>query len=134
MEYTYKKWEKENYYNFFVEFNRIESYNEYCKSWLNNYFNKNVAFISKTDWQINDIVDIKDYNRVKTNINLLLSKIESLNTLNVSSQFQQTFNVEKANEMENALKEYLQILGQWQFTYNRTGLTTTGSNNLKLVG
>ena len=41
--------------------------------------------------------------------------------------------VEKANELEVRLKEYLSYLGNKQWENNISGLTTTG-NNLKLNG
>lgn len=135
MEYTFKNWTTSNYYNFNVEFNRIESYNEYCKYWLNTYFGKSVSFTSKTDWTINDIVDIKDYNRVKENINILIRAIDiPLQDLAVDkTTYNQVFNVDKANEIETRLKANLQQIGERQFTYNVCGLTTCG-NNLKLGG
>ena len=54
MNYTYKTWDYNQYYDFYIEFNRIESYNEYCKEWL-SYFGKEVTFTSKTNWEIQDI-------------------------------------------------------------------------------
>jgi hypothetical protein len=133
MEYTFKKWNKNDYYDFYVEFNRIESYNEYCKEWL-SYFGIELTFTSKVDWTKKDIVDLNDFNRVKTNINLLLNTINSnINQLSVSSQINQVWNVDKANELEVRLKEYLKYVGELQFLYNVTGLTTTG-NSLKLGG
>ena len=135
MGYTFREWATNDYYNFNIEFNRIESYNEYCKYWLNNYFGKNISFTSKTDWTINDIVDIKDYNRVKENINLLIKTINiNLQDLAVDkTTYNQVFNVQKANEIETRLKAYLKQLGERQFANNICGLTTCG-NNLKLGG
>ena len=133
MKYTYRKWNKQDIYDFYIEFNRIEEYNEYCKSWL-KYFNINVDFQSKTDWKMTDIVDINDFNRVKSNINLIMETIESSTLpLEISEQSNQVFNDIKATEIDNRLKEYLKQLGEWQFTYNMCGLTTTG-NSLKLGG
>lgn len=133
MNYTFKTWKNDNYYNFNIEFNRIESYNEYCKEWL-SYYGINVSFTSKNNWNIYDVIDIKDYNRVKTNINILINAIGSnTNNLNISTQYNQVWNVDKANELEKRLKEYLKFLGEYQFTYNITGLSLSG-NNLKLNG
>ena len=133
MNYTFRNWSFNDVYDFYIEFNRIESYNEYCKKWL-SYYNVNISFTSKTDWTINDIVDLQDYNRVKKNINAILNAIDSNSTrLTTSEQVNQVFNVDRANDMEIRLKEYLSYLGQMQFTDNTTGLTTTG-NNLKLGG
>lgn len=133
MQYTYRTWNEEDYYDFRVEFNRIESYNEYCKDWL-SYFNKEILFTSKIDWTMKDIPDIKDYNRIKNNINLILETIDSINNkLSISEQYNQVWNVEKANEIEVRLKEYLKYIGEFQFANNITGLATTG-NSLKLGG
>ena len=133
MQYTYRTWNEEDYYDFRVEFNRIESYNEYCKDWL-RYYNIPMNFVSKTDWTMKDIPDIKDYNRIKNNINLILETIDSINNkLSISTQYNQVWNVEKANEIEVRLKEYLKYIGEFQFANNITGLATTG-NSLKLGG
>lgn len=133
MNYTFKTWKNDDYYNFNIEFNRIESYNEYCKEWL-FYYGINVTFTSKTYWRISDMIDVKDYNRVKNNINILINAIGSnTNNLNISTQYNQVWNVDKANELEQRLKEYLKFLGDYQFAYNITGLSLSG-NNLKLNG
>ena len=133
MNYTFKTWKNDDYYNFNIEFNRIESYNKYCKEWL-SYYGINVTFTSKNNWNIYDVIDIKDYNRVKTNINILINAIGSnINNLNISTQYNQVWNVDKANELEKRLKEYLKFLGEYQFAYNITGLSLSG-NNLKLNG
>lgn len=134
MSHTFKEWNFNDFYDFYIEFNRIESYNEYCKNWLKNYYNFNISFTSKTDWAIEDIVDLQDYNRVKKNINIILNTIDSsITRLTTSEQVNQVFNVDKANEIEIRLKEYLSYLGNLQWLENRSGLTTTG-NNLKLGG
>lgn len=133
-EYTFKEWKDNDYYDFYVEFNRIESYNEYCKEWL-SYYGVTLNFSSKTNWTINDIVDLQDYNRVKQNINTLLDVFDSnINRLNIISQVNQVWNVEKANEIETCLKEYLKYIGEFQFEFDITGLNVTGSNGLKLGG
>ena len=133
MEYTFKNWNSNDFYNFNIEFNRIESYNEYCREWL-QYYGINIVITNKTNWTINDIVDLQDYNRVKNNINTILSALNiSDNQLTISSQYNQSFNKEKANEIEEKLKAYLSYLGNLQFAYNISGLTTTG-NSLKLNG
>ena len=103
-----------------------------------NYYNFNISFTSKTNWNVSDIVDLQDYNRVKNNINILLDNINSFVgssslKLTISEQVNQIFNVEKANELEKKLKEYLLYLGNLQWNYNVSGLTTTG-NNFKLGG
>ena len=132
-EYTFKTWESGNTYTIYTEFNRIEKYNEYCKKWLNDYYNLNISFTSKINWTYKDIIDIKDFNRLKQNINILLEALNIESKINVTTQANQTFNTEKANELENKLKEYLTKLGQWQFMYNVTRMTRCGGNNLKLA-
>ena len=131
--YAYKNWQDNENYDFYLEFNRIESYNEYCKNWLNNYFGIPVSFTSKTNWNINDIVDIEDYNRVKTNINIILNALKLGQNLIFNQQPNQIFNKDKANEIEVKIKEYLDFLGNIQFEYNITGSTICG-NYLKLGG
>lgn len=133
MSYIYKEWKENDIYNFQEEFNRIESYNAYCQEWL-SYFGIEINIENKTDWNIYDVVDIKDYNRVKRNINVILQKIDSnLSQLDISNQYNQNFSFQKANDLERRLDENLEILGKWQFYYNITGITTSG-NSLKLGG
>lgn len=128
-----KYWDNSKIYNFDIEFNRIEMYNEYCKTWLKNYYSQEIHdFISKTNWTKNDIPDIRDLNRIKTNINYILSLLDITN-ISISSQINQVWDSTKANEIENKLYSALKIIGGWQFSYNITGLSITG-NNLKLGG
>ena len=73
MEYTFRNWNKNDIYNFNIEFNRIEEYNKYIELWLKNYYGFSFeTLVHKTDWTIEDIVDLNDFNRVKRNINVLL--------------------------------------------------------------
>lgn len=130
-----KTYTKNTIYNFYIEFNRIESYNEYIENWLKNYYGYTFAtLIHKTNWNVNDIVDINDFNRVKGNINTLLNviNIDNMN-LGISQQINQIFNDVKANEIEVRLNINLKILGETQFSYNICGLTICG-NDLKLGG
>lgn len=128
-----KVWKKGDIYNFYVEFNRIESYNKYCQEQL-KYYAINVDITNKTDWTIHDIVDLNDFNRVKRNINILLNAVKSSEqSLSISSQANQNFNHEKANEIEQKLKSILDIITNWQFAYEITGLSILG-NNMRLGG
>lgn len=131
-----KEWSNNDIYNFYVEFNRIESYNQYVEQWLKNYYKidfNNYNFNHKTNWNINDIIDLNDYNKVKKNINKLLNIINSINILTTSEQLNQTFNSAKANEIENSLNEILSYLGNLQFENKVCGLSMCG-NNLNIVG
>lgn len=128
-----KVWKKGDIYNFYVEFNRIESYNKYCQEQL-KYYAINVDIINKTDWNIYDIVDLNDFNRVKRNINILLNAVKSNEQiLNISSQVNQVWNYEKANEIEQKLKSILDTITNWQFAYEITGLAILG-NDMRLGG
>ena len=133
MDYTYKTWKKDDYYNFDVEFNRIEYYNEYCKRWL-SYFGINVTFESKLDWAKTDIIDLKDYNRVKTNINKIMTALGaySLDLFPISTQVNQNFTVENANKIEEALKLNLAYIGKKQ-SEKVTGLAETGLNKPNII-
>lgn len=125
-------WNKDDIYNFAIEFNRIEKYNEYCKQWL-KYYGINVDFTSKINWNIQDIPSLQDYNRIKGNINLLLDIVNSESIkLNIANNINQTFDYIKANELEIKLNDYLSMLTKMQFQDNITGLTTCGNDNLKL--
>ena len=124
-------WNKDDIYNFAIEFNRIEKYNEYCKQWL-KYYGINVDFTSKINWNIQDIPSLQDYNRIKENINLLLDIVNSESIkLNIANNINQTFDYIKANELEIKLNDYLSMLTKMQFQDNITGLTACG-NSLKL--
>lgn len=125
-------WNKDDIYNFAIEFNRIEKYNEYCKQWL-KYYGINVDFTSKINWNIQDIPSLQDYNRIKGNINLLLDIVNTSSIkLNIANNINQTFDYIKANELEIKLNDYLSMLTKMQFQTNITGLTTCGNDNLKL--
>lgn len=131
------EWKDNQFYNFNVEFNRIESYNKYVENWLRNYYNfdfEDIVLTHKTDWTMNDIVDLKNFNRVKSNINILLKLMNRLGyQLSIRDNVNQIFNTISANEIERALTEYLATLGENQFLYNITNLTTCG-NDLKIYG
>ena len=130
--YTYKIWHNNDIYNFNEEFNRIESKNEYCKKWL-AYFGISTSITNKFDWNNNDIVDLNDYNRVKRNINIILSNTGNPKRLSINSQENQTFNSTKANEIEDVLKDNISNIGSVQFKNNVCGISTCG-NNIKLGG
>lgn len=136
MSWKQKEWNINDVYNFNVEFNRIESYNEYVENWLRNYYNYNFnyTFIHKTNWSINDIVDLSDYNRVKKNINELLKAINSNTLLFISQQSNQLWNKEKANEIEKSLSEILSYLGDLQFSSKKCGLAICGSSSIVVGG
>lgn len=135
MDYTFKNWNANHYYDFSVEFNRIESYNKYCNEWVELYGLKDdYTFIHKTDWTYSDIVDLNAYNRVKRNINQLCKYLQLSNRLDVSEQAVQTFNYSKANELESMLLYYLEVLGNMQFISEITGNAVAGGNGLRIVG
>ena len=128
-----KTWKKTDIYSFSVEFNRIEGYNKYCQEQL-EILGISVDFINKTDWNENDIVDMNDLNRVKKNINLLLEAIDlSVSRLNISTQINQNWSSEKANELETRLESVLNVITNWQFMFDITGLKILG-NEMKLGG
>lgn len=136
MEYTFKNWNTSDTYNFNIEFNRIEEYNKYIESWLKNYYGFSFeTLVHKTNWTIEDIVDLNDFNRLKNNINVLLKRLSTSNDelpiVYIDNYF---FDVKKANEIENRLISNLEILGNSQWQYNITGLTTCSNNDLKLGG
>lgn len=129
-----KVWNSGQVYDFYIEFNRLEMYNEYCKSWLNNYYNYGIEnFKSKTDWTITDIVDLVNYNRVKTNINILCGALDIPKLDSNSYQVNQLWTSKKANDLETRVYNALDIISNWQFSYEITGLAICG-NNLRLGG
>ena len=135
-----KEWNNTDIYNFNIEFNRIESYNQYVEKWLKDYFGLNFEPLEhKTDWTIYDVVDLIEFNRVKKNINKLLDSLQSeyqvtMQKLSVNAtQTNQIFTSEKANEIEDRLNDHIQYLGNLQFEFNITGLTICGNSN-KLGG
>ena len=128
-----KTWKKTDIYNFSVEFNRIEGYNKHCQEQL-EILGISVDFINKTDLNENDIVDMNDLNRVQKNINLLLEAIDlSVSRLNISTQINQNWSSEKANELETRLESVLSVITNWQFMFDITGLKILG-NEMKLGG
>ena len=129
------EWKNTDIYNFNIEFNRIESYNEYVEKWLKNYYNFEFETLThKTNWTMNDFVDLKDYNRVKNNINVLLTQVNQTESkLPIRDTLNQIFDNDSANAIEKTLTLNLKILGENQFLYNITNLTICG-NNLKIYG
>ena len=136
MEYTFRNWNKNDIYNFNIEFNRIEEYNKYIELWLKNYYGFSFeTLVHKTDWTIEDIVDLNDFNRVKRNINVLLEQLSiSNNELPIVYIDNYFFDDTKANEIESRLISNLEVIGNSQWQYNITGLTTCSNNDLKLGG
>lgn len=134
-----KIWKQNNIYNFASEFNRIESYLEWCVKWLKYTTNIEVSIEIKTNWEYNDIVDLQDYNRVKGNINTLLSKIVTsqsnfnMASLPISNEINQAFSHVRANEIEERLYAIIDYLSELQWRWNITGLTIAG-NDMKLGG
>lgn len=130
----YKNWDVNGYYNFSDEFNRIEKYISFSQKWINNYFNGNVELINKTDWEITDIPDLNDYNRIKNNLNTLFYYYQGRKPLSINTQINQIFDYNKANELENVLKSNMKALGEKQFfNIKKCGITICG-NSLNLGG
>lgn len=131
-----KQWNNNDIYNFTIEFNRIENYNKYVEKWLREYFGYYIVpnLTNKTDWTNNDIPDVNDLNRIKNNINKLLSVIGSSNRILIMNQVNQVWGVEQANEMESRLYENYDFVSNAQFQVNITGLSVCGSENpIKIV-
>lgn len=127
-----KTWKFNDIYNFASEFNRIEWYNEYCKEWFSYYGIEIEDFESKTNWNYNDIPDLQDLNRIKQNINIILN-VFSISNLPISNQQNYSWDVEKANEIERKLNDYLEYIGDWQFAHDICGLAICG-NSQRLGG
>ena len=116
------------YYNFADRFNEIESYNEYAKRWL-SYYNFTVSFTSKLDWDVSDIPDVYDYNRIKLNMNLILQAL-SLIRMDISAAIHQNFDNVKAQELQNRLTDYLRWIGNRQFKHRISGQYVCGSEEV----
>lgn len=131
-----KKWAKNDTYDVATEFNRIENHNKYNEKWLKYCglipLSNNLSH--KTDWNINIIPDINDYNRIKNNINILLSSYNSDLRLSINKTgINQVFSYVQANEIENAISETKKVVGNEQFRYNICGLSICG-NNQRIIG
>lgn len=130
MQYLAKNWAKNDFYNFSEEWNRIESFNEYCYKWLNEYYKVlDETMINKTDWKYTDIPDLKDYNRIKSNMNVLQKIFLSIKPFTIRNVVNENFDFNKANTLEETLKENMLVLGNWQFSYEITGLSVCGNND-----
>lgn len=128
-----KIWKKNDIYNFSIELNRIEGYNKYCQEQL-AFLGITVDLTNKINWNENDVVDINDLNRVKKNINTLIGAIGlSVANLNISTQVNQNWTFEKANEIETKLDSILKVITNWQFKFDITGLKILG-NDMRLGG
>lgn len=130
MQYLAKNWAKNDFYNFSEEWNRIESFNEYCYKWLNEYYKVlDETMINKTNWQYTDIPDLNDYNRIKSNMNALQKIFLSIKPFTTRNVVNESFDFNKANALEQVLKENMLVLGNWQFSYEITGLSVCGNND-----
>ena len=131
-----KNWKFGDIYNFYIEFNRIESYNEYCKKLLTNHNIEFESFESKTDWTTSDIVDINDLNRVKNNINIIMEALRYASPsdkLDISYEENQKWTYAEANKLEKALEKNLEEISSWYFQYAICGFHNTGQT-LKIGG
>ena len=130
----YKTWYSYDKYNFAYEFNRIERYNAFSQKWINDYFNGNIEFVNKTDWEITDIPDLNDYNRIKNNLNTLFYYYQGRKPLSINTQINQIFDYNRANELEDVLKSNMKSLGEKQFfNMKKCGIIICG-NSLNLGG
>lgn len=128
-----KTWKRNDIYNFYEELNRIEGYVKYCQEQF-DLTEEKTGIVSKTDWTIYDIVDVKDLNRVKNNINEILQRATTSDfRIGISSQVNQNWTYAKANELEYALGELEKAIALWQYSYEIVGLSIVG-NFMKLGG
>lgn len=126
-----KEWKSNDIYNFNIELNRIENYNKYVENWLNTYYGFSTNLTHNVNWTVNDIVDVNDINRIKTNINILLEQLNESERLPISTQVNQVWTSKQANEIEETMRIYIEVLGDLQFGNNITGLAITG-NDLRM--
>lgn len=126
-----KEWKQNDIYNFNVELNRIENYNKYVENWLKTYYSVDINLEHKVDWSIEDIVDLRDINRVINNINSILEYFNDMGRIEIKTTNNQLWTSNRANEIEVNLSNYLNILGDYQFGTNMTCLTVSG-DELKL--
>ena len=132
-----KEWNNKKVYNFSVEFNRIESYNQYVEKWLKEYFGINfgdVSFTHKTNWKETDIVDLNDLNRIRRNLNVLSYVTGDLiDPIPINTQLNQVWTSDKANELEEIVRVNMGGVGDMQFSNHITGLAVSG-NTSRIVG
>lgn len=126
-----KEWKSNDIYNFNIELNRIENYNKYVENWLNTYYGFSTNLTHNVNWTVNDIVDVNDINRIKSNINILLEQLNESDRLPINTQVNQVWTSKQANEIEETMRIYIEVLGNLQFNNNITGLTITG-NDLRM--
>lgn len=131
-----KNWNKYDTYDVATEFNRIENHNKYNEKWLKYCglipLSNNLSH--KTDWNIYNMCTLNEYNRIKKNINTLLSSYNSTLSLSINeSGINQVFSYVQANEIENAISETKKVVGNEQFRYNICGLSICG-NNQRIIG
>lgn len=133
-----KKWEYGQTYNFSDEFNRIEGYNQYCDNWITDYyywqFKRTQKLQHKTEWEYTNIPFLDDYNRIKRNMNDINKQLKGIQKLEISEEYNQKFNNNKANELEKTLEENINNLGNLQVSHGITGLSLCGSNYIRLGG
>ncbi|MFI3329110.1 MAG: hypothetical protein R3Y05_01335 [bacterium] len=127
------EWKKKDNISLDVELNRIEYYNKFVDNCLKNYFNNDYDELThKLDWQVNDrMFSLQEYNRIKSNINVLNERLLNLALLDIEKTSGQTLGLSNINELEAYLSANLQGLGNIQFRNVVTSLTFCG-DSLKL--
>ncbi len=123
-----KEWKSTDIYKIEVEFSRIECYNNYVETWLREIFKVEIEELdNKLEYSYDYIPDVSDYNRVKSNINKLLSTLKSnIASLSLNGAINQSFNQQNANELEVRLTDNLILLGDMQFSTKFSGVTICG--------
>ena len=104
--------------------NWVGKTNMYAKKWF-DYFSTPIVVASKTDWQKTDIFDLKDYNKMKTDINIVLNQL-GIQPLAISYLNHQNLTQTKYNGINSKIREYQAWLGNKQSEYKICGLATVG--------
>lgn len=112
------------------DLNRVESCCRDLSDKLNEcgYYNN---IVTKTNWELGDIVSLEELNRVKNNLQTLKDTYAVLSTTpQVPSTSRTKINYVEANDMEKILSDIEKLIGYMQQNYIYGGVANGGQNRI----
>lgn len=131
-----KIWKINDDYNFADEFNRITNWVNWCceilKIDLSNYTRLRTNWGTSLPYLVEEnIIDLNDYNELKSAINEIEFNLFGTRTLQIDERT--IWDVDRANELERAIDLVVSYLSELQFKYQVCGASISG-NGQKLNG
>lgn len=116
---------KKGYYNY-NDLNRVESWCEFLKNELNN-MGYTISFTTKKNWTRNDFPTDAELERVRKNIQALMTGFRYITKIYVASNI---MNYDRANRYEKILFEIYSMLQGTQGYYVYSGVANAGQSRV----